>query len=241
MPGYLRVMREGSCDLAAAVAESGLRCGGCGGQGCARRHAIRYRKRIMDLSTGAVFEQVPILRVRFCDRRTVSLVPAMLWRGRFVVDSVLETVARVLRDGVEAAYDWTWVAGTGEDVVSRRSLGRWCAVVRSRFVGSALSWLGPELDLYWSHTAHAADQLESILDRLTGPALVGFRAATGRAVLDKPQFHRSGSRRATRRIAGRPVSPLSPKAPSEWLRRGTWCRDRRRGPPAADISEDETS
>jgi hypothetical protein len=77
------------------------------------------------MSTGAVFEDVPIIRVGFCDNRTVSLVPGGLWRGRFTVDSVLETVVRVLRDGVGAAYEWTWVAGTGEAVVSRRTLGRW--------------------------------------------------------------------------------------------------------------------
>ncbi len=241
MLGYLRVMREEPIDLAAAVAESGLLCGRCGGPGCARRHAVWYRKRITDLSTGAVFDRVPIVRVRFCDRRTASLMPAWVWRGRFVVDSVLETVSRVLRDGVEAAYGWTWLAGTGDALVSRRTLGRWRAAVSSRFVGSALSWLGPQLDFFWSHTTHAADQLDSLLDRLTGPVLLGFRAATGHAVLDKPQLHRSKPRRATRRIAGRPVSPVSPEVPSERLGRGRWCHDRRRGPPAADISEDETS
>lgn len=241
MPGYLCVMRERSFDLATMVVESGLRCGGCGGSGCARRHAVRYRKRVVDLSTGAVFDQVPIVRVRFCDRQTVSLVPAMLWRGRFVVDSVLEAVVHVLRDGVQAAYDWTWAAGTGEALVSCRTLGRWRDVTRNRLVGSALSWLGPQLDFFWSHEGVAADQLESLLERLTGPVLAGFRAATGRSVLDKPQLHQSKPGTATRRIAGRPVSSVSPKAPSEWQRRGTWSRHRRRGPPTADISEDETS
>jgi len=52
-----------------------------------------------------VFEQVPILRVLFCDGSTASLTPSDLWRGRSTVGSVLETVVRVLRDGIEQAWE----------------------------------------------------------------------------------------------------------------------------------------
>lgn len=232
--------RRVELDLAALITESGLRCGGCGGCGCGRRHAVRHRKRITDMSTGAVFEQVPIVRVRFCDGKTASLMPAVLWRGRFVVDSVVETVVHVLRDGTEAAYDWTWAAGTGEAVVSRRTLGRWCDLVQRRLIGSALSWLGPHLSLAWSSTADTASQLESFLDQLTAPVLVGFRAATGRAVLDKPQPRRDPPRSRARRVLGRHDSTPSPNPPSEWRRRGAWSRPRPRDPPAAVIPEDES-
>jgi hypothetical protein len=167
-------------------------------------------------------------------------MPAVLWRGRFVVDSVLETVVHVLRDGTEAAYDWTWAAGTGEMVVSRRTLGRWCDIVRTRLIGSALSWLGPRLSMVWSSTADTAAQLESFLDQLTEPVLVGFRAATGRAVLDKPQQTLDPPRSRARRLLDRHVSTPSPNPPSEWQRRGAWSRSRPRDPPAAVIPEDES-
>lgn len=240
LAGYVGVMRRGQFDLPALIAESGLLCGRCGICACARRHAMRYRKLVADVSTGAVFEQVPILRVLFCSGKTASLMPAVLWRGRFVVDSVVETVVHVLRDGTEAAYDWTWAGGTGEAVVSRRTLGRWCDLVRTRLIGSALVWLGPRLSIVWSSTADTASQLESFLDQLTEPVLVGFRAATGRAVLDKPTPKRDPSRSRARRILGRHDSISSPNPPSEWQRRGAWSRSRPRDPPAAVIPEDES-
>ena len=53
-------------------------------------------------------------------------------------------------------------------------------------VGSAWAWLGPRLGVSWSDRADAAEQLDDLLDHLTGRVLLAFRAATGRAVLDKP-------------------------------------------------------
>ena len=87
--------------------ESGVACPACGTAGCARPHAWWRRKWVRDLSTGDVFAGVPIRRARFCDGSTRSLPPGELWRGRATVSSVLETVVRVLRDGVEMAYEWT--------------------------------------------------------------------------------------------------------------------------------------
>ncbi len=215
-------------DLAPLVEAAGLRCGRCGDGRCARRHDLWYRKRVTDLSTGEVFENLPILRAVFCDGSTRSLLPAELWRGRFTVTSVVETTVRTLRDGVEAAYDWTWYAGTGEAVVSRRSLRRWRDLVRRRLVGSSLTWLGPLLGFSWSGTADEAAQLETLLDKMTGPPLVAFRAATGHAVLDKPPRPRSPSRSAPRRIPGR-LDPAPPQTvPSAWRVRGAWSRPFRR-------------
>lgn len=238
LPGYVGVMRRGRPDLAALIAESGHRCGACGGCGCAVRHGLRHRKRVTDVSTGAVFEAVPILRVRFCNGKTVSLLPAMVWRGRFVVDSVLETVVHVLRDGLETAYDWTWAAGSGEAVVSRRTLGRWRDIVHTRVIGSALTWLGPHLSIAWSNTADTATQLASLLDQLTAPVLVEFRAATGRAVLDKPQQPPAPPRSRARRLLDRQVSTPPPNPPSARRRRGAWSLPRPRDPPAAVNPED---
>jgi len=231
-------MRRGRPDLPALIAESGLLCGACGGCGCGVRHGLRHRKRVTDVSSGAVFDAVPILRVRFCNGKTVSLMPATVWRGRFVVDSVLETVVHVLRDGLETAYDWTWAASMGEAVVSRRTLGRWRDIVHARVIGSALTWLGPHLSIVWSNTADTATQLASLLDQLTAPVLVEFRAATGHAVLDKSQQPPDPPRSRARRLLDRQVSTPSPNPPSELRRRGAWSRPRRRDPPAAVIPED---
>lgn len=231
-------MRRGQPDLPALMAESGLLCGGCGGCGCARRHGVRYRKRVLDVSTGAVFEHVPILRVRFCNGKTGSLMPGTVWRGRFVVDSVLETVVHVLRDGMAAAYDWTWAASTGDAVVSRRTLGRWRDIVHRRVIGSALAWLGQHPSIVWSNTADTATQLASLIDQLTAPVLAEFRAATGHAVLDKSQQPPDAPRSRARRLMDRQALTPPPNPPSELRRRGAWSRPRRRDPPAAGISED---
>jgi hypothetical protein len=222
-------------DSAAVVAESGRRCPRCGTAGCARLHARRFRKRITDLSTGDVFERVPIVRIRFCDGSTASLVPAAVWRGRFTVDSVLETVVRVLGEGLESAYDWTWVAGTGEAVVSRRTLGRWRDFTRRRLVGSALSWLGPRLGVSWSTAADEATQLATLLDQLTEPVLAAFRTAVGYAVLDKPPQRRAPARSPGRRIPGRLIPTVPPTVPSSLRRRGAWSCHHRRGPPRQDL------
>ena len=179
-----------------------------------------------------MWEDVPIERAEFCDGSTVSLIPGPLWRGRSTLDSVLETVVRVLRDGIEQAYEWTLFAGTGQPVVSRRTLRRWTEWVRSRLVGSAWAWLGPRLGLSWSDQADAAEQLEMLLDPLTGTVLLAFRAATGRAVLDKPTATAERAACATPRVAGR-LAPSPPHDRSSSLRpRGSWWRHRgRRAPP----------
>jgi hypothetical protein len=224
--------------LAAVVTASGLRCEKCGDGGCARRHAVRSRKHITDLTTGEVFENLPIVRVVFCSKKTASLVPGELWRGRFTVSSVVEAVVRVHRDGVEAASEWALYAGTGEEVVSERTLLRWRNIVRTRLVGSALSCLGPLLGLSWSDASEPAGQLETILERLSGTALLAFRSLTGYAVLDAPSARCSSTRSTTRRVPGR-LAPTPPHiAPSPRRPRGAWSHPRKsRAPPRLDLKE----
>ena len=209
-----------------------MRCPRCGSGRCAKRHSRWYRKRVRDLSTGDVFEQVPILRAEFCDGSTVSLTPAGLWRGRSTVGSVVETVARVHRDGIERAWEWTLFAGTGEPVVSRRTLRRWTRWVGTRLVGSAWLWLSPRLGLSWSDQVDTAEQLDRVLDRLAETVLLAFRATIGRAVLDKPTTPSRPAPCATPRVAGR-LAPSPSHDPSSSLRpRGAWWpRHGRRAPP----------
>lgn len=181
------------------VARAGVTCTRCGSPRCARPHGFRHRKRVTDLSSGAVFRAVPIRRVRFCDGRTASLVPAELWRGRFTITSVIETVVHVVRDGIAAACDWTAQAGQGDELVSPRTLERWRSLVRQRVVGGALAWLLPETGAAWSKTRPEPPQLEAVLGRLTGSLLATFRATFGRGLLDlvaRSRVRRNAARRA---------------------------------------------
>jgi hypothetical protein len=181
------------------VATAGAVCTRCGSGQCARPHGFRLRKQVTDLSTGAVFRAVPIRRVRFCDGRTASLVPAELWRGRFTISSVFETVVHVLRDGIAAACEWAVQAGHGEALVAPRTLERWRSLVRQRVVGGALAWLLPTTGASWSETHPEAPQLEAVMERLTGSLLATFRATFGRGLLDlvaRSRVRRNAARRA---------------------------------------------
>ncbi|MCK4303165.1 MAG: hypothetical protein KAY24_02910 [Candidatus Eisenbacteria sp.] len=186
-----------------------------------------------DLSTGDIFENLPILRIRFCKGPTRSVMPADLWRGRFTVSSVLETVVHVLRDGVGEAIEWTSYAGCGEELVSERTLRRWKKLTATRLIGSALAWLGPKLRFRWSGKDTAADQLERLLDKLTDPIYIAFRAVTGYAVIDRPTV--TGElvrpRSSTRPVPGRLPEAPPPDPPSKLRPRGAWWPRTRRGPP----------
>jgi hypothetical protein len=199
-----------------------------------------YRKRITDLVTGEVFQNLPIRRVLFCDGTTGSLFPAEVWRGRFTISSVIEAVVRVHRDGVEAAGEWAMLGGTGDEMVSDRTLRRWPGVVRTRLIGSAFSWLSPQLGLSWSDHTPMATQLDRLLDQVTAPVLAGFRAVTGRAVLDKPSANPPFPARSTaRRVPGRLAADPPPITPSPTRRRGAWSRLRCRESPRHDQKEAE--
>ena len=147
-------------------------------------------------------------------------------------------ISRVLRDGIEAADRWTWFAGSGEQVVSRRTLERWRALVRKRLVGSAFAWLGPRLHLSWSDTESPASHLETLLERVTGAVLVTFRATLSHAVLDKPRRPVSRAHSTRRRVPGR-LAPTPPQnVPPPPRPRGARWRSRGRGPPPAEPEEE---
>lgn len=211
--------------------EAGLRCPRCGDGSCGGSHGTRYRKRVTDRSTGEIFTDLPIPRVRFCDGTTASLTPADLWRGRTTLSSVVETVVHVLGDGINGAGEWTGYGTSDAQAVPERTLGRWRDLVFSRLIGSALTVLGPRIGFHWSGSGNQATQLELLLCLLSLPVLLAFRAETGHSVLDKPSPPAAGSRSATRPVAGR-LAPAPPHDPPSSLRpRGLWSPRNRRGPP----------
>ena len=211
--------------------EAGIRCPRCRTTDCARRHAVRRRKRVIDLSTGQTFENLPIVRVIFCDGSTASCCPAELWRGRSTVSSVVESVCHLLGQGIAAAREWVLYGGEGEELLSDRTLYRWRDLVRSRLVGASLAWLGPRLGICWSDGEPEAPQLERLLDRLEPTDLLAFRAATSRSVLDTASRPTALPRSPARPIPGRfaPAPPHDP--PQVLLPRGARLRRTGRDPP----------
>ncbi len=97
-----------------------------------------------------VFEQLPILRARFCQEPTRSVMPADPWRGRCTVGSVLATAVRFLRQGLGPALEWAACAGDGEEPVSERTVRRWQAITQKRLIGSPFAVLGPAVGWSWS-------------------------------------------------------------------------------------------
>jgi hypothetical protein len=223
------------------VAESGVSCPRCGSAPeCARVHAWRRRRPVRDVAAGRVFTDVPILRVVLCTGATISLTPAVLWRGRSTVDSVLVAVEHVLASGLESGHDWVRSRIPGGPAVSRSTLGRWRdrVVPRASVAGLAIIGVRPADDRLH---ADRTEQITSLAAALSLPVLVGFRMRFGRSVLDLPPSRSASSaRRSVRRTPGR----LSPAPPPETggprLRRGTWSRAAPRGPPR-EVREEETT
>jgi len=225
-------------DVRELAAEAGILCALCGSPGCAVCHQVRYRPRVMDLSTGETFRNVPIVRVKLCDGSTASCQPAELWRGRSTVSSVIEAVSHMESNGFAAAREWLLFGGRGDEPVSDRTLRRWCDQVRSRLIGSALARLGPELGVSWSDTGNPAEQFEHLLERLTPEVLVGFRAATGHSVLDTAVRRPRSPHSRSRPIPGRLAPAPPPNPPQEILPRGARSWSLGRNPPADDTDGD---
>jgi hypothetical protein len=186
----------------------------------------------MDLSNGEIHTNLPILRVRFCEGPTRSVMPAELWRGRYTTSSVLETVARSESDGLETALEWTSYAGEGETPVSERTLIRWRALVRSRVVGAALALLSERLRFHWSDQTESGAQLETLLARLDPLDLLSFRAQSGHALLDKSSRQRRPPRSSSRPIPGRLAVSSPPDPSSAPLPRGSRFARSGRSPPS---------
>jgi len=180
---------------------------------------------VRDLATGEVFENLPILRVRFCDGTTKSLMPAELWRGRATIGSVLRTVGHAVADGLESALQWTMAAGDGDETVSERTVRRWVKRAGTR-VPVAAAALSFRLDAAAGPAAH----LHNFAARVRCADLLQLRRRWGRSLLDVPAPAKP-PRTATRPNPGcqNPSVPHNP--PSKYLPRGTRSRLARRGRP----------
>ncbi len=224
---YISLIENGNFDLAALVSAAGVRCSRCGTGACAVLHSKWYRKQVTDLSTGAVHQHVPILRVIFCDGSSTSLKHAELWRGRYTISSVLETINHVLAAGLNEALEWTMYAGGGEQMVSERTLRRWTRRVVSR-LGPLSDYLGlvapPE-------AVTPAEKLALLLDQIEPADLLRFRTLTGYGLLDKPAPEPKTSLTTVRPRPGHlpPAPPHDP--PSHYLPRGTRYGPHRSKPP----------
>lgn len=210
-----------------------MRCPRCGSGGCASYHGTRSRKHVVDLTTGETHEDIPIVRVKLCDGSTRSLTPAALWRGRSTVGSVLEAVLWCHQEGTATACERLCRAGDGESVVDESTVRRWRRLVHRRLIGSALAVLGPDLGISWSDSADAVPQLQELIDRLSPPLLLAFRARYGHAVLDKPPSAQAPSppRSAARPVPGSLDRALPHDPPSIPARQGAKSASSRpRGP-----------
>lgn len=233
---YISLIERGDFDLSALVREAGVRCSRCDSGACGRLHGKRYREKVTDLSSGAVYRQVPILRVVFCDGTSASLPHAELWRGRYTVTSVLETTSHVLTDGLNEALEWTMYAGSGEQVVSERTLRRWTRRVVPR--------LGPLSDYLGLHAppeavGTPARRLVWILDRIEPEDLLRFRTLTASGLLDKSSSPPKASHTTVRPRPGHlgPAPPHDP--PSRYLPRGSrYGSHRSKSPPEGEPKED---
>ena len=220
---YLSAIESGDFILRSLVAESGLQCPKCGTADCTRYHGRWFRTKILDLCIGEAFENLPILRVKFCQGPTKSLFPAELWRGRSTVSSVLEVVSNAIDGGVEQALQWAMAAGDGDEPVSERSIRRW--VKRS---GDRVPVASATLNFPADGGQPAAEKFENFLTRLHPGHLLELRQRWGYSLLDVP-----GPQKPPRSTTcPKPVfpDPLPPhEVPSEYLPRGTRLRRSRRG------------
>jgi hypothetical protein len=242
LAAYSAVIVSGGYDLRALVVEAGITCGRCGLGLCFKRHQVRRRRPIRDLESGRCHENVPIVRVRFCDGGTRSLQPASVWRGRSTVRSVLAAVDRVVGEGVEATLAWaTRSDAEGEEPVSERTLRRWNRMLETRLLGDPAHWIAGRLGAP-TLAAAPAELLKGAV-RLLPTDLLAFRARFGRALIDSVRRPPCAPRSSSRRIPGRHTEASPPDPPSSYRPRGRWSpRAGRegRGPPAQDPSEEET-
>lgn len=217
-------------------------CGRCCSGGCAKPHQVRHRKPICDLESGRCHENVPLVRVVFCDGGTRTLQPAALWRGRTTVSSVLEAGRRIRADGVDATLAWATDRNReGEEPVSERTLRRWNRMLETRLLGDPAHWIAGRLGAP-TLAAAPAQLLKGVVD-LTAADLLALRARFGRALIDSVRRSPCAPRSSSRRIPGRHTEASPPDPPSSYRPRGRWSpRAGRegRGPPAQDPSEEET-
>ncbi len=178
---YRVAIKSGNFCFGSLVAESGLVCTECGTADCSQRHATWFRKRIFDLCTGEVFQNVPILRARFCDGTTKSLFPAELWRGRATVSSVLEAVSSAINGGVEQALQQAVSAGDGDEPFSERTLRRWI-----KRAGDRAPVASATLNFPLGAGRPPVEKLETFLSQVHPHHLLALRRQWGFSILDVP-------------------------------------------------------
>ena len=220
---YLAAIEGENFCFGSLVAESGLLCTACGTADCARYHGTWYRKRIYDLCSGDVFENLPILRLKFCAGAPKSLFPAELWRGRATVSSVLEAVSDAINGGIEHALQRAVAAGDGDEPFSERTLRRWIKRTTDRVPVASASLNFPS-----DSGEPAAEKFENFLSQVHPRHLLALRRQWGFSILDVPRPQKSPNT-ATRIKLGfqDPRPPQNP--PSEYVRRGTRSPLSRRG------------
>jgi hypothetical protein len=220
---YLASINGGDFCFRSLVAESGLLCPTCGTADCASYHDTWFRKRIFDLCSGDVFENFPIVRLRFCSGHPKSMFPAELWRGKATVSSVLEAVSDALGGGVEHALQRVVAAGDGHESVSERTLRRWIRRAADRVPVAAAS-----LDFPPDRGEGVAARLENFLTRVHPHHLLALRRQWGFAILDVPSRPKSPNTAACPKpVFPHPRPPQNP--PSRYVRRGSRSRLSRRG------------
>jgi hypothetical protein len=220
---YRNALESGDFSFRFMVAESGLLCAKCGTAGCARYHGTWFRKRVVDLSSGTTFTNLPIVRLKFCTGNPKSLFPAELWRGKATVSSVLGAVWDAVSVGVEQALQRAVTAGDGDEPFSERTLRRWIGRARQRVPVACASLGFPA-----GGGQPAPAKLENFLTLVHPHDLLALRRRWGFAILDVPPPPKTAST-ATRVKPGfhHPRPPQNP--PSRYLRRGSRSRLSRRG------------
>jgi len=205
------------------VTESDLVCPECGTADCARHHGTWFRKRIVDLCSGDIFESLPILRLKFCTGNPKSVFPAELWRGRATVSSVLEAVSDAINGGIDHALQRAMSTGDGDEPFSERTLRRWLKRTVDRVPVAAAS-----LDFPSDRGVSAAAELENFLTRVHPRHLLDLRRQWGFSILDVPPPQESPNTAVCPKPGLQdPRPPQNP--PSRYVRRGTRSRLSRRG------------
>jgi len=220
---YRAAIESGDFCFRALVAESGLLCATCGTADCAKYHGTWFRKHIVDLCSGDVFENIPILRLRFCTGSVKSLFPAELWRGRATISSVVETVLDAIDGGVEHAMQRAIANGDGDEPFSERTLRRWLKRAVDRVPVASASLNFPS-----GSGLSPAEKLENFLIQVHPHHLLALRRLWGFSILDVPppeKPRRSVS--CPKPIFQHPRPAQNP--PSKYVRRGTRSRLSRRG------------
>jgi len=198
-------------------------CATCGTADCAKYHGTWYRTRIVDLCSGEVFENLPILRLKFCTGSPNSLFPAELWRGRATVSSVLETVSNAMSCGVDYALQQAAATGDGDEPFSERSLRRWI-----KRTGDRVPVASAALNLPSGSGGTLAEKFESFLTQVHSHHLLALRRRWRFSLLDVPPSQKPAHTTAPIKPGFQnPRPPQNP--PSKYVRRGTRSRLSRRG------------